>query len=202
MLLKIVKKYHLHGIEGGLASTRVVPRRMLNAIRSADQIVAAAESQAQTIVQDAQAHAGAIAFDAARVAQRAFWSSAAQALDELAALQQVFLSELRPRLHQIIEDAFRQLLLDIPAAQKISATLQSVLQTWSGENDAVLRVHPADHAAVQAALPPHLPCRLIADPALAVGSCALSAGGVVLQSAFDSNVDQLLLAIRGAESLH
>ena len=199
MLLKIAKKYHVHGSEGLPPSLQVVPHAMLNAIRSSDQIVKAAESTSQDIIRRAHEQAGVVAFEAACDAQRAVWLSASQTLQELERLQSIFLEEVKTKLHEVIEDAFRQLLLDIPDTQKITSSIHLVLKDWNTEKDAVLHVHPDDYPVVHKIFPPHLPCKLISDPAIHKGSCTLTTGGVVLQSTFDSNVENLLAAIQSVD---
>ena len=191
MQLSVARRYTLPVHPSAVVMGPVVRASLLQQLETSEQLLQATRKQCANLLNEAEARAQVIAFEARRDAQQQVWLSVLDEWERFCESRQQWQEAAHTMLQVVLRLALERLKVDTPGEERIRSSIRLVLQEWSGTQDSVLRLHPDDvHIANE--LLGHRPhCQVIADAQLAPGVCELHGESTLLRADFSASVDAL-----------
>jgi flagellar biosynthesis/type III secretory pathway protein FliH len=169
-----------------------VPANLLRSMETAEQLLSVAQTQCDTLLEQARRQAQELAFEATRDAQRQVWQGVFEQWEAFCTSRQHWQDIAHSLLLDVLRLALHRLKVDVPQEQQMQSSVRCVMQEWTGSQEALLRAHPLDMPVVVDLLGTRPHCQVVADESLRRGVCELHASSTLLRADFNASVDALV----------
>jgi type III secretion protein L len=190
-----------------LCERKVLKEAEYSALLDSASLVETARAEAARITAAASQQAAKARREAYAAGLREAKAAQADRLLTVAADDQARLGRMRESMARLVVKAVAQILADVDPVRLYEAALQRVQDLLRTETLAVVRVAPADEAALRAALTRlrestdwGLALAVQADASLPAGGCVLATAAGTLDIGIESQLDVLARSMRRHES--
>lgn len=184
-----------------LPANGIVKADRMARLREADAIGRAAHARAQKVIADAQLQAAQIRRRARRDGHAEGFAAFAQAIAQLDAER----GKVRQRVTELVRACLERFLGRLPKEELFGVVLDSVLGGLTKAQTITILVHPANVAALEAAVRAYrarashaVPIRCEPGGAMSEDACLIYAGPEVIDASVPTMVDEMVNALSSA----